>query len=234
MIVEQADYLVHGVQRGGNHAIINWLLDHFNSSIFYNSCYLDKEKVIVDEENIVIRGREPYEISLASFEDMPDKIKLFKEIFKPKKNIVILRDFYNTYASRFEKKRNEKSEYWIRMRWRFYDDTYLWKNLAGQFYDELNLSINYNRWFKETQYRIETSERIGCAFSDEGLNKVSHFGGGSSFDERKYDGDANKMNVLKRWTNYYNDKEYVEKIFCDDEARYLNRKIFGFSLPRIH
>jgi hypothetical protein len=229
-----ADYAVHGIQRGGNHAIINWILKHFRSYAFYNCCMIHEGRVSVHEQDLIKKGEEPHEVSIASFEDAPEKIVDAKEALQGSKSILILRDFYNTYASRFEKRRDVRSEYWLAAKWRLYDDTTMWKMMAKEFIGKNDhIKINYNMWFLSKQYRVSLSREFGD-FSDEGLQSVSHFGGGSSFDSRKFDGMASEMNVMKRWVGYYNDREYAEKILSDGEAEELNQRIFGFKLPRLH
>jgi hypothetical protein len=231
--VEGAKYVAHGIQRGGNHAVINWILSHFKSSIFYNCCHIQEEKVFIHEQDLVTNGESPYEVALASFEDMPDRIEEASRLLKSPQKILIIRDFYNTYASRFEKRRSVRSSYWLVQKWSLYDDTTMWKRLAKKFIeDDDSIKINYNMWFSSKEYRRSISTNFG-QFSDESMQRVLHFGGGSSFDYRNYDGKASEMRVLKRWIKYYNDKEYAIKIIKDEEAREMNRQIFGFSAPRM-
>lgn len=232
--VARANYTAHGIQRGGNHAVINWILGHFRSHIFYNCCLIENGRVYVYEQDLIKKGDTPHEVSLASFEDAPEKIGEAREALPGSRSILILRDLYNTYASRFEKRRRVRSEYWLEAKWRLYADTEKWKGIAREFVRQSHhIKINYNMWFKSIEYRISLSQEFG-KFSDSELKKVSHFGGGSSFDGRGYDGRADKMDVLKRWHKYYSDREYAEKILSDDEAIELNRQIFGFSMPRMH
>jgi hypothetical protein len=231
--VEGAKYAAHGIQRGGNHAVINWILGHFKSSIFYNCCYIQEEKVFMLEQDLVTDGESPYEVALASFEDIPERIEEASLMLNSPQKILIIRDFYNTYASRFQKRRSVRSSYWLEQKWSLYDDTTMWKRLAKKFIeDEDSIKINYNMWFSNEEYRRSISTNFG-QFSDERIQRVLHFGGGSSFDCRNYDGKASEMNVLKRWIIYYNDKEYACKILGDEEAREMNRQIFGFVAPRM-
>jgi hypothetical protein len=235
-MINKADYLVHGIQRGGNHAIIDWILSHFKSSIFYNCCFLKEDGLSIDcwHGDIFRFGEEPYEITIASFEDNVQKIREIKNLFTNSTNIIILRDFYNTYASRFEKIK-KSSDPLIIKRFRFYDNTKIWKDLANIFLEEQknSVNINYNKWFVDVDYRLKISQKFGKS-NESKIKNVPHFGGGSSFDQRKYDGKANEMKVLKRWIKYYKDKEYVKKILCDKEAKNINEKIFGNSFPRIY
>ena len=236
--VENVDYIAYGAMRSGNHAIINWILRHFDSFIFYNCCSVkDAGLVSVENFNVFKFGSEPYKVRLASFEDELYGVDVKHDITPRIGNIIVLRDFYNTYASRFQKRRTEKSQYWQERTWYRYDDVSIWKRFAREFMGETNftnaIKVNYNRWFSSKDYRESLSSNFG-PFSDAGLNVVMNIAGGSSFDMLKCDGRAHEMRVLHRWTKYYNDKEFVEKILNDDEAKLMNRNIFGFSPPKIH
>lgn len=235
MPVGSVDYAAHGIQRGGNHAVINWILRHFKSSVFYNCCSLEDDRAFVYDQDFIQRGEGPQEVALASFEDAPEIIDKAGDVLKRPVEILILRDFYNTYASRFEKRRRVKSIYWLERKWSLYDEVSMWKRLATRFLEggDRFVKINYNMWFRSREYRKVLSGGFG-KFSDEGVDSVSHFGGGSSFDHRDYDGRANEMDVLRRWVRYYGDGEYAKKILADEEAREINREIFGFSPPRLH
>lgn len=234
--VGRVDYTAHGIQRSGNHAVINWILGHFNSWVFYNCCLVENGSVEVEQENLHTHGVGLSQVRLASFEDMPERIEEIGATMQGATQIIVLRDFYNTYASRFEKRRMERSPYWVNKRWDHYDNVGLWKSLATRFLREEQkgeIRINYNLWFVSDRYRRSLSNNFG-EFTDRGVQHVPYFGGGSSFDCQRYDGRASEMDVLKRWVRYYGDEEYAKKILADEEAREMNRKIFGSSPPRIH
>lgn len=231
------DYFVYGLMRSGNHSIINWILLHFKSFIFYNCCSVKGDGTVSAENwNIQRFGEEPYEIRLASFEDELYGVHITHDLIPKMGNIIILRDFYNTYASRFQKRRTETSRYWQEKSWYRYDHVDIWKHFAREFLGDTNhtsaIKVNYNMWFSSKEYRKSISSNFGI-FSDIGLERVLNIGGGSSFDLLKYDGRAQEMKVLRRWTRYYNDREYAKKVLGDSEARGLNQRIFSFAPPRI-
>lgn len=234
---ENIDYFVFGMKRSGHHAIINWILNHYDSFIYYNNCIIKNNKLHYTEKNGIIKnGTPPYEIKLLSFEDRKNinqsSIKSISKIKKPIKNILIIRDAYNNYASRFEKKINKSNANWVK-NWHNYDDVEIWKNYAKEFIGETNylnaIKINYNLWFQDIEYRKEISKNFGV-FTDKGFEEVPKFGNGSSFDYKKFDNHAQKMKVLERWKNFYNDSNYYKKIVLDKEIKELNEKIFNFSL----
>lgn len=237
---EEYDFHVYGMKRSGHHAVVNWILHHYDSSVYYNNCILKKNYFYYANDTEIFKtGNEPYSIRVLSFEDRPDikesSIELVSKHNKPKKNILILRDAYNNYASRFEKKIYPHKEKWNKT-WRNYDDVGIWKTYAKEFIGETNylnsIKINYNFWFSSIEYRKELSKNFGT-FTDKGLQQVLDFGAGSSFDYQKFNDKAQEMKVLQRWKRFYFDRHYYKKIILDKEIEQLNKKIFGFVLPKI-
>ena len=236
---EKYDFYVYGMKRSGHHAIINWILNHYNSSIYYNNCIAQNDKIYYANENEILkRGNEPYSIKVLSFEDRPNidqsSIETVYKYRKPKKNILVLRDAYNNYASRFEKKTYPHKLNWTK-KWHNYDDVEIWKKYAREFIGETNyldaIKINYNSWFQDIEYRKKLSKNFG-KFTDKGFQQVPKFGNGSSFDSQKFNNNAQEMKVLERWKKFFNDKDYCEKIIKDKELEELNKKIFNFVLPK--
>jgi hypothetical protein len=88
------------------------------------------------------------------------------------------------------------------------------------------LSINYNKWFSDKEYRKSIATSIGFKFTDCGIMDVVTFGGGSSFDGLKYNSKAQKMNVLTRWKDFAQDNTF-NKLVCDKELEKLNNAYFG-------
>src|SRR6056297_908003 len=70
----------------------------------------------------------------------------------------------------------------------------------GSYGDIERISINYDKWVKDRQYRNLLAKRIGWDNENElGRNVVSGHGSGSSFDGTSYNGKAEEMNTLDRW-----------------------------------
>jgi hypothetical protein len=233
------DFYIYGLKRGGHHAIINWILQHYESSIYYNNCMFENNNFyFANNSEVFKKGNEPYCIKVLSFEDRPNidesSIEIVSKKNKPKKNIIILRDAYNNYASRFEKKIYPHKKKWNEI-WHNYDDVEIWKKYAKEFIGETNylnaIKINYNSWFKDIEYRKKISKNFGN-FTDKGFLQVLDFGAGSSFDYQNFDNNAQEMKVLERWKKFFNDKHYYEKIIQDKELEELNKKIFNFVLPK--
>ena len=104
----------------------------------------------------------------------------------------------------------------------------IWKQYASM---ALNPDSNvvvalYDKWFASEDYRYDLIDTLnrkfewGLVYSEEGLNRVSPIGCGSSFDGDTYDGRAQEMNVLRR---HYQ----VPPMLIPDDLLELNDKVFG-------
>tara|TARA_Y100000588_G_scaffold310177_1_gene335560 strand:+ start:883 stop:1782 length:900 start_codon:yes stop_codon:yes gene_type:complete len=185
----------------------------------------------------------PYSASLKKFTDyysieniLPSTISKFdiQELKKRKVGfelsnydvILILRDPFNLIASRLQNQRKNKS-YVLEV-------PELWKKYAQEFLGQTNylskfpkiININYNHWFSSIEYRRSISNQLGLKFTDKGLNIVSKYGSGSSFEKLDLDGKAQNMEVLYRWDTFKNDEKYLS-MFQDNELLDLHEEIFG-------
>lgn len=246
---EHQEYFFFGLKRGGNHCVINWILEHFESYVHYNNCFFKNDNFYVNYENeIKKKGKEPYEIRILSFEDRPIELEKkfnsnfekISKVIESKKKILLLRDAYNTYASRYMKKMNPEAHMknWNDM-WTNYNDAKLWTSYAKEYLCPMTLKnnllrINYNFWFSKKEYREELSEKFDRKHTDKGLQKVLENGGGSSFDKMKYNSIAQKMRVLSRYKNFINNKDFIKKIILNKEIKKLNSEIFGFHINFKH
>ena len=107
----------------------------------------------------------------------------------------------------------------------------LWIDYAKEYLGETNylkhnkVCINYNQWFADIEYRREIAEKLQVKFSDAGIDKVTVFGGGSSFEGKQFDGKATSMDVLNRWHKFCDYPQY--KQFFNEEVLKYSEKIFG-------
>lgn len=224
------DIQFYGIKRSGNHAIISWILGHFENSIHYNDCTVDKNS------NIFYKTCEEPQTpqsnnfrKLVSFEDNLQSnnstIKYIGDLLPSSKlRIIIIRDPYNTYASRIKlsEKLKIKSISWC--------NPEIWIDIAKEFlgitnYLNASLKINYNMWFKNKNYRKELSKNFGL-FTDKNINLVYPDKIGSSFDDFKYNTEASKMSVIHRWKTMINTHAFKE-IFKNKELISLNNMLFG-------
>lgn len=241
---EHYEYFFFGIKRGGNHAVINWILEHYDSYIHYNNCFLLNDLIYVEyKEDVIKKGKDPYQIHLLSFEDRPLILEKklnsnIKDVSKLKssKNIILLRDAYNTYASRYMKKLNPSPNMicWNDL-WTEYNDPNIWIGFAKEFLQITNylndpIKINFNYWFSKKKYRQEISAILGREHTDKALERVSNQGGGSSFDYQNYDNQAQKMKLSKRYKIFVNNNDFIKNIILNKEIEKLNKLIFNFSI----
>ncbi len=72
----------------------------------------------------------------------------------------------------------------------------------------------------------EISAALNLEFSDAGLNYVSSYGGGSSFEKQNFTGNAQQMDVTNRWKLFLDNDEFL-KLIKNDELLHYSEKIFG-------
>lgn len=144
-------------------------------------------------------------------------------------NVLVLRDPFNLFASRWRASRTTG----LGLR-SLGQTVVLWKSYAREYLGMTNslprrISINYNQWFIDKEYRKTISEAVGLPFSDAGLQVVPDAGRGSSFDRFSYDGKAQEMAVLDRWRRYAKYRSF-RRYFQDEELVWLTRLCFGDML----
>ena len=143
--------------------------------------------------------------------------KLYQQNIQKIYQTIIARDFYNNSASRFS------------TRFRYTSETKkIWINHVNNAFTNSDIiGINFNKWFQEEKYRYYLTKEFNIPFTDSGLNDV-HGYGSSTFDNKKYNGKAQKMDVLNRWKNfksnpeYWNHINYTLKFIC---KQYFNMEI---------
>jgi hypothetical protein len=155
-------------------------------------------------------------------------------------DVLILRDPFNMFASmvqRHSKQLQAQSKItrnYFRIRGKDTDISIveLWISYAKEFlgetqvFNQTKIPINYNLWFLSVDYRKEIAEQLKLKFSDRGFNTVRKNGGGSSFNELEFDGQAAKMNVLSRWKNLVDDPNY-RTLLDNRELFEYSERIFG-------
>lgn len=147
-------------------------------------------------------------------------------------DILVIRDPFNILASRLKLERLQLSRQ-RGMSNSLHDCKELWKSYAREYLGvtqhrkQTPVNILYNQWFKSPDYRKHVSQTLGLEFNDASLNTVRHeYGGGSSFDENRFHGRAQKMRVLERWKVFVKDPEY-RALVRDPELFELSIEIFG-------
>lgn len=140
-------------------------------------------------------------------------VSLQGSVTVPVAPIVVVRTFANNYASVL---RNPATN---RHRESFVP---VWKRHARQVLNDGG--IVYDRWFVERSYRQQICERLRLTFTDRGLEYVNTAGGGSSFDGRSYDGQAQKMDVRLR---VQGSEEVLRVLREDSELERLSHRLLN-------
>lgn len=148
------------------------------------------------------------------------------------KTVIILRDWRNYIASHIkhidrERERHEsiRGGPWLGAPLNERVKPNLFKEYATHFINESSYyPILFDRWFASKKYRIKICQDLDLHFTDIGKQSVPSFGGGSSFDKLRLDGQAEQMNVLNRYKMYEDDVSYQE-LMQDDEIVELNSQM---------
>jgi len=253
-ITNTTEIRVIGLQRSGNHPIINWIGSQYpkkkvyllNNIEPYKNPFKSLHRTIIFHNLHLNKKNELKKPSkkdclIYSYEDIPlEQISSTlseknhdKWLGKSSKryDVLILRDPFNLFASRLQRELdNVGNKINISTDKGFLIE--LWKQYAKEYLGLTNylknkkIIINYNRWFLDKNYRKHIANALDIPFTDKGFNEVLEVGNGSSFDGLKYHLKTHKMNVLKRWKKFHNNKKY-KSLFKDLELIKLSNKIFG-------
>ncbi|SOC79903.1 hypothetical protein SAMN06296241_1443 [Salinimicrobium sediminis] len=257
----QNEFRITGISRSGNHAVINWILGHIQDKEFcflnctepkfnpYETCrplgseedswYTNIPDFNIEEErkgNFIWK-----DYLLYSHEDSflgPLEHREFKKNrerwigkAKNRKDILIIRDPFNLFASRrkagfllgHEPEAGPKpmSVHSIRR---------IYKQHAKEVLGKSNflkdkVVINFNRWVKNPVYREAIALELGLEHTDEGMQEVSRVAGGSSFDGTSISAAELHRKLEERWKIYAPDPAF-QGIF-DAELIALSKEIFG-------
>ena len=252
-------YLVHGMQRSGNHAIINWMIAQ-RKMVFFNNIYPIKhvlERRIEIRENREYRSwyeaelhrkyggiigaiKRPFKRrypTLVSLEDHRLDLQPFSHPPAERWNVLILRDPRNLFASRIHRAwKVEHPAYPREMNDQMIRVIETWKEHAREFLGDTSVlsrrvGIYFNLWFNNENYRREVSARLELPFSDRGKEEVTAYGGGSSFDGKSFHGKSDEMKVLERYQMLSGkEKELFEKVMEDKELQELSQRLSRYEM----
>lgn len=227
-------FLVHGMKRSGNHAIIYWVKAH-DRFIFFNNIIpiapiLTYKKVIPppQEFNLWLQQKIfPNNLKFAQFlikyilqkhsfiislEDHHLHVQPFSRVPFDITNILILRDPYNLFSSRIRKASLVNNPAYPKYASPVMDRALkLWKSHANEYlgltnFLEHKVCIYFDSWFSNIEYRQNISRKLSLKFTDKGFHKVSKEGGGSSFNQIIFNRSNRTMDVLNR-QRYLTDSE---------------------------
>lgn len=264
--INKEEFKFIGLSRSGNHAIINWIIEQINGSYCFLNCTEPKYNPFtsarpLNDEGITYTSNIPdfnleqeqsgnfskKDYLLYSHEDCflgSVNHRLFQQNKQEwigetenSKNILILRDPFNLFASRIKANLLLGHHTHGARPISFKILKKIYKQHAKEFLGKKNnlknkVPINYNHWVQNEEYRKSIAEELKIPFSDKGFEQVSNVAGGSSFDGVELSGNANRMKLHDRWKNYEHDESYWE--LFDDELVDLASEIFGDIPPAQH
>jgi len=229
--------LVFGTQRSGHHAIIHWVARNMTDGVvFYNDCDL---KAFLTGRR-VYRGKYKLRKFALAGQDTTHEIYNFEDINinqHPKvlesplihdyhKTIIPIRDVYNMVASSIKSTpNNTKQRVQKRVR-RWTEQVEEVLGLTGHVPEGKKVFVSYNLWVEDREYRDIMAMALGFKNQDIGVDTISPYGGGSSFNN--HGGDASKLKVFERYRDYLDNDIFNSVITgkVDD----LNRQLFGFDI----
>jgi len=213
-----------GMQRVGNHAIINWWLSHFDGYVCRNnilglSC---KDQ----SAQLSIKGKPATQIRLDSWENYDPELIQISPRSEPL--IILVRDPYNWWASWFGYTIPNPVVHNM-----FRQDTIpMYLAYIKYIREHPNACIIFNHWFSSSEYRreIESHYELGPPV-DTSLNCVTTVGA-STFDAiYEYQGRAQDMAVLTRYEQVRHQPDYYEPLRQYPELADIAREVFDFEPP---
>ncbi|HKK96124.1 MAG TPA: hypothetical protein VJ916_07435 [Anaerovoracaceae bacterium] len=232
-------YLFYGIKRGGHHAVIQWIANNIGKKVnFHNDA---KEQAFKQGtlrykgkfKQIVYNNKTNEECLFYNLEN--GHLQQYQETLKSPliknhvRTIIIIRDIFNIMASTKKSTPSNQMHKAVTSRQRAWLEYVNEMQGNIQFTNKENTHfILFNSWFKSKDYRDNKAKEIGFVNKDKGIDRVTPFGGGSSFDGNNYQKDANSMNVLQRYKEYVNNPDYLS-LFTPQIDK-LNKEVFGFNL----
>lgn len=222
---------IYTMSRSGHHAIINWIQCQFKGkSIHYNHCFKGwgSKKLIPmhgagGAREIVMPGKGSLKIysieDLDPFDYQKHDFDSFPELRDSEVTYMwIIRDPYNWLASSLSKNgpgakpdkhmTNELGYTGTRIE--------LYMKQIQEFKGETThipheiMDVSYNDWVISKLYRRDLAKTLDLPFTDAGLNEVSKFGGGSTFDGMGFQGRAQQMKVINRWETWSDSQRFLD------------------------
>lgn len=229
--------IVVGLRRSGNHAFINWFASQSHGPVFFfnnvdvNLSPLERQKrefFFNDVRNTptLLFSYEDKEITDVLGGGLAEFMSHFDSQIVETGLAIVIRDPKNMLASRFKKWPGEL------------EDSLKWKNVLKRYREHLNLatsrtcnmdgfqvvSVFYDKLCGSQDYRDRLSADLGIKQGSKGLNSVTPYGHGSSFDLVNADGNASIMDVGSRW-QYFSHDQCFQDILKTDEMRDIEQDL---------
>jgi len=242
--------IVNGMKRSGTHAIVNWLLPQ-SCFLFFNNI-LPVARILEGKSGIPqpvefekwrnsqvrrfkTKSREIRTSDLiVSLEDHRLDLRFFASLPSRTTNVLIVREAENLFASRIRKAFSiDHPAYPKEYNSRLVRAIELWKQHAREYLGlttmlDSKVCISYDLWFASKSYRRTISNEMQLGFTDQNFSMVPEAGGGSSFDQLKFDGQNELMSVLDRKNDLEDrERDLLSRVMDDLELRDLNNAILA-------
>lgn len=231
-------YILFGVQRSGNHGIINLILKSNNKNYVHINNSVLNYNLFNKFSQIEIKNRTNKKGQFIGFKDaemiilsLENKVIDYTELekFIDSKCILLLRNPYNNFASLFKSYENKK----LGINRKIKSINFLkkiWKSYAKNILDNNNIIIIiYDLFYKDSNYRNSIFNKLELQYDEKYLYEIS--GNGISSFERK-NNNASKLNIFSRYEKFLDNELYINLIINDIELRNLWNQIkkkFNFT-----
>lgn len=228
---------VWALMRSGHHAVLEWVFyNMITPKIFFNNCrdgnifhYASINSIPNMEKKFDLKKLNEFRNIIVNFEHPNLKYWPAKNWGNLKKlgqvvDLIVLRDPFNWVASSMSKKTFKQ---YVNV------DMNLWKQHALEFIEARHIPnripVQFNQWFSSHEYREEIANKIGIPNDETSINRVETR---SSFDAFEFKNNAQDMQVLNRWEQFKNNKQFLSYVNRRD-IRDLSQKIFGFDTLKV-
>jgi len=216
-----AQYILLGMRRSGHHAVRDWLVAHYPGEVVSHGFGNERDWFIardgVVRDCYIFNAENIDPLSVAECLDTDAWLSGTTRETVPKLGVV-LRDPYNTLAGVLKFWGPGRSTGVVET-WAKYAREY---TEGPRFLPARCVWVLYNRWFLESEYRLELEGRFGLPKLGVPIPDVqSHIG--SSFER---DVAPRDLQVEDRWKHFASDREFLGR-FQDREVNRMAIQIFG-------
>lgn len=250
------EFVVVGLRRSGNHALLQWLLTGLGHQwVFFNNARPRRQlfRVAYDTERHNLSCAEVEALAdptqrqrftgqlVHSYEDfsiaalgewLQQQPPLFGSV-EQRVCLLLLRDPYNLFASRLHASRQATDGHaWLPFD--RYSIPWLCESwvehaleFSGQTHHLPNLvTVSYTQFVTNPDYRQQLAQRLSITPDDTIMHRVAPTANGSSFDGCRFDGQAEQMALFTRWQQVREDPRYCQAV-ADPRLAPLAAEIFG-------
>jgi len=218
----------YSLRRSGHHAIMNWFQSNVKGStkLVNNIASQNWDVKNINISEHIIENMQNCDAFFCNIEEYNFSNKKFENFVEGVQcePFYVFRNPFNMMASRIKSSMSIET---IDNENNSLKTLSYWKSYAKMFIEKKENIFCFDYWFLDKNYRQKMAEIMGVEYSDVSINQVLDYGYGSSFDNRKFDGKAQQMNVMQRY-KYFIDNPKFMKLF-DDEIYYLANLIFDKS-----